>query len=229
MTIASKQAYLANWSALHGDYQPRRGGLVWRYLSLMYAVASPLARLRISPDAVTLGALVMSGAAPLLVLQEPGPVRLVVAGAIIGITGLLDGVDGAVAVLQHRTSLWGSVLDSLADRCTELLYLLTLYLLGAPWQALLVAAVVTFLQEYLRARAGLVGLTDITTVTLSERPMRIALASMTCLGLASLVALDLTWPLATVTAWTWAALGLVSFLQISVAVRSQLRSAGHST
>jgi archaetidylinositol phosphate synthase len=225
MTIASKQAYLANWSQLHGGYQPRRGGLVSRYLSLMYAVASPLARLRISPDSVTLGALAFTGAAPLLVLADPGPARLLAAAALIGITGLLDGVDGAVAVLQRRSSSWGTVLDSLADRCTELLYLLTLWILGAPVPAVLAAGIVTLLQEYVRARAGVAGLTEIATVTVSERPTRIALSAMTCLGLASLAVMGIDWPLALITTWIWAALATVSFVQITVAVRQRLRSA----
>jgi phosphatidylglycerophosphate synthase len=225
MTIASKQAYLANWSHLHGGYQPRRGGVVSGYLSLMYAVAAPLARLRISPDAVTLGALAFTGVAPLLVIAEPGPVRLLAAAVLIGVTGLLDGVDGAVAVLQRRTSSWGAVLDSLADRCTELLYLVTLLLIGAPWQAVLVAGIVTLLQEYVRARAGMAGLTDITTVTVSERPTRIALTAMTCLGLASLSMMNIDVPLALITAWIWAALAVISLAQITVAVRQRLRSA----
>jgi archaetidylinositol phosphate synthase len=225
MTIASKQAYLANWSHLHGGYQPRRGGLVFGYLSLMYAVAAPMARLRISPDAVTLGALAFTGAAPLLVMAEPGPVRLLAAAVLIGTTGLLDGVDGAVAVLQRRTSSWGAVLDSLADRCTELLYLVTLLLVGAPLQVVLIAGVVTLLQEYVRARAGMVGLTEITTVTVSERPTRIALTAMTCLGLASLSVLNIDVPLALITAWIWAALAMISFAQITMAVRQRLKSA----
>jgi phosphatidylglycerophosphate synthase len=223
MTIASKQAYLATWSDLHGGYSPRRGGLVWGYLSVMYAVAAPLARRRVPPDAVTLSALALTCVAPWLV-ANPDPVRLLAAAALIGVTGLLDGVDGAVAVLQERTSAWGSVLDSVADRATEIVYLLTLLVLGAPWPPLVVAGVMTLLQEYVRARAGMAGLTEIAVVTISERPTRIALTAMACAGLAGLSLMNVVWPLAAATAWVWSALAVVSFIQITFAVRLRLGS-----
>lgn len=52
--------------------------------------------------------------------------------AVAVAAGLLDNLDGAVAILAGRTSRWGFVLDSLADRLSDAAYVAALWLLGAP-------------------------------------------------------------------------------------------------
>lgn len=42
------------------------------------------------------------------------------AGFIILLSAVADGVDGAVAVIGQSESRWGYVLDTVADRCSEL-------------------------------------------------------------------------------------------------------------
>ena len=41
------------------------------------------------------------------------------AALLVGASGLLDNLDGAVAVLSGRTSRWGFVLDSGCDRLAD--------------------------------------------------------------------------------------------------------------
>ena len=220
----SRQDYTTAWSALHGGYTPRPGGIVSRYLGLMYVIARPFVRLRVAPNAVTLGALLITVSAPVLLWRFENVVSLLAAAAIIAITGLLDGVDGAVAVMRQKVSAWGAVLDSVADRVSEVIYLATLVILGAPLWLVAVAGTTSLLAEYLRARAGYAGMRDIGVVTVFERPTRIALTAMTCVGLASLRALDSDLNLATITSAVWFALSMVALLQLAAVMRRALAS-----
>jgi phosphatidylglycerophosphate synthase len=215
----SREGYLHSWSALHGGYSPQRRGIVRGYLIVMHVLARPFARAGVSPDAVTIGALLIAGIAPLVAAGDPGVIGLLLIAAVVAGTGLLDGVDGAVAIMRGRVTRWGSVLDSFADRVSELLYLLTLHLLGAPLEVIALGAVLSTLQEYVRARAGMAGMTSIVVVTLFERPTRIALTSLTAVGMATLVVLAPEIPVATMSAWAWVVLAAWSLLHLLVRMR----------
>jgi phosphatidylglycerophosphate synthase len=105
----------------------------------------------------------------------------VLAMVVVIVSGLLDNLDGCVAVLQGRTSRWGYVLDSLADRACDALYLVALWLAGAPVGLCVGAGAAVVLLEYARARATGAGFDDIGLITIGERPTRIV---VTCFGLA---------------------------------------------
>jgi len=150
----------------------------------------------------------------------------VLAGALIGATlaaagvvlsGLLDNVDGAVAVLTGRATAWGQVLDSVADRVGDLVFLGLLLAAGAPLPVCAAAGAVTLLQEYLRARAAASGMTEVGVVTVWERPTRVI---VTAAFLASAAALGSPWP--TLAAWVWVGLGVVGLGQLAVGVRRRL-------
>ena len=83
-----------------------------------------------------------------------------------------DGIDGSLAILTSKFSKWGALLDSTVDRITEVFWLLTLYKIGADIKLLLVIAVFASVQEYLRARAGGLGMSQVGVVTFAERPVR---------------------------------------------------------
>ena len=135
--LADLDGYLAQWSALHG-LQPH--GLVRTWLTLTYTLAGPLARLRVPPNALTLLGLVTAGlAAPLA--RAGGRWALLAAVAIV-LSGLLDNLDGAVAVLTGRVTAWGSLLDSVTDRLSDLAYVVALLVLaGVTGRHVLWAAV----------------------------------------------------------------------------------------
>ena len=213
-----RDAYLAAWSRLHGGYDPAASRLVAGWLHLTYVLARPLGRWRVPPDAVTLAGVAAAAAA--VGLASSGGRWLLVAAAVVALAGLLDGLDGAVAVLAGRTSSWGYVLDSAADRCGDALLLTALWVCGAPGPLCVAAGFLTLLQEYVRARAAAGGMAEIGLVTVWERPTRLAVVGMTLLA-AGLLGGAAGWATAGAAAGTL--LGLAGTGQLTVTVRRRLR------
>jgi CDP-diacylglycerol--glycerol-3-phosphate 3-phosphatidyltransferase len=200
--------YLRRWSALHGGVAPT--GLVGGWLRGVHLLARPLVRLRVPPALITILGGVVAGAAVWVASQGGGwPVA---AALLLGVSGVLDNLDGAVAVMTDRVTGWGGLLDSLVDRISDALLLLALWVVGAPPWACLAAAALAYLQEYARARAVAVGVTDTAVVTVSERPVRVAVAAMFLLGAG----------LYQGAATTWAAAGAVVSLALGVVGCCQL-------
>ncbi len=209
--------YLDRWSVLHGGYDPRRAALVGGWLALTYRLARPLAGAGIRPDLVTLwGVAVAAGA--VLVADLGGRWALLAAVAVV-VTGLLDGLDGCVAVLTGRAGRLGFVLDSLADRVVDGLYLVALWRVGAPAVLCVAAGAGVGLLEYTRVRAGQAGMAEIGVVTVGERPTRVIL---TTLALASAAVSDPA-PVAGAGAAATLAVSLVGLGQLLVVVRRHLR------
>jgi CDP-diacylglycerol--glycerol-3-phosphate 3-phosphatidyltransferase len=171
--IPDRDGYLTAWRALHGNYDPRGNPWVRGWLTLSYRAARPLARLGVAPDVVTLGTVWL--AAGVLVPAAAGGRWPMLAGWLLVLSGLGDGIDGCVAVLTDRATRWGYVLDSTVDRVNEVLYLLAVVAVGAP-PALAAAAGVAFgMLEYVRARAVGAGMDEVGIVTVGERAMRVIL------------------------------------------------------
>ena len=162
--------------------------------------------------------------------------RLGSAGALTLGAGIADSVDGAVAVMQGRTSAFGFVWDSTADRLADLAMIAGPVVLvatqAAPgWGAVAVAAGTAaagllLLLEYVRARAqaGQVAAAW-SLATPGERPTRVIVLGLTGLavGAAQLggdgtaqAALDLGYPLALAVLAVLEAAGCI---QLLVAVR----------
>ena len=178
--------YLARWAPLHGDYAPARSSLAGRWLSLAYRLARPLAARGVSPGVLTAwGVLVSAAVAVVAALGGRWPLFAV---PIVVLAGLLDNLDGAVAVLSGRTTRWGFVLDSLADRLSDAAYLLALWFLGAPGPVCVAGGSLMMLQEYARARAGNAGMGEVGVVTVWERPTRVILTAFLLLGCGVLAA-----------------------------------------
>jgi CDP-diacylglycerol--glycerol-3-phosphate 3-phosphatidyltransferase len=215
--------YLRLWSDGHGGYDPRGNPFVHGWLRLTYRAAYPVAAWRVPPDAVTVVGVLVSALVPVLAVAGAGWPLLAV--PVIVASGVADGVDGAVAVLTGRATRFGSVLDGVADRVGEALYVLALWLLGAPGWLCAVAAALAMLQEYARARAGAVGLTEIGVVTVWERATRIVVTAFTLgfAGLAGLLAPAWTAPVATVGTVAWAVLGTLGLAHFLVVARRLLR------
>jgi phosphatidylglycerophosphate synthase len=214
--LTSLEEYLDGWQALHGDYDPRGNPLVRRWLSLSYAVARPLAVARVSPDLVTLLAVLLAAAA--LGPAAAGGWWLLLVAAMVVLSGLLDNVDGAVAVLTGRATPWGAVLDAVVDRIADLLFLAALLLAGAPVVACALGGALMFLLEYLRARAAAAGLTDVGVVTVWERPTRVI---VTAAFLVAGAVVGDPWP--ALGAWAWVGFGAIGLVQLAVTVRRRLR------
>ena len=211
-----REAYFAGWAALHGGYDPRSNALVRIWLSWTYALAKPLAATRVPPDLVTVLGLLVSGVAAALAAGGEDW-WLLAAGLVVVAAALFDNLDGAVAVLNDRATPWGAVLDSVVDRCSDLLFLAALWLAGAePWVCVAGGALM-LLQEYVRARAGASGMSEVGVVTVWERPTRVI---VTAAFLGSAALFGDPWP--TLGAAAWLALGVVGLVQLLVVVRHRL-------
>ena len=217
--VLSRSAYLDRWQSLHGDYDPRGSRWAVGWLTCVHAVAAPVARLGVSPDALTLIGLLITGVAVWLV--SLGGRALILASLVVLIAALVDSLDGAVAVLTSRVSVFGAFLDSVVDRGSDVLLLVALYLAGAPARVCVAAGVVMFLLEYARARATALGLEDIGVVTVGERPTRLVVVIMFLLAAGIYPTQAATW--ATAGAALSCALATVGFVQLVVVVHRRLR------
>nr|WP_243851471.1 CDP-alcohol phosphatidyltransferase family protein [Modestobacter marinus] len=186
----SRDEYLVAWSRWHGGTDPAESRLVRGWLSLAYALAVPLARL--SPLVATaLGLLVaLAAIAP----AAAGGAWLIAAGVLIGLSGLLDSLDGALAIAGGRASRRGFVLDSAVDRLTEVGYALAFWVAGAPGLLAAAFGALCWLPDYLRARAGQAGVHETGAVSVWERPSRVAMAALGLggAGVVSLIDVDVT-------------------------------------
>jgi CDP-diacylglycerol--glycerol-3-phosphate 3-phosphatidyltransferase len=217
--LPDRDAYLTRWSALHGGYDPRGSRLVRTWLGWTYAVARPLARTGVAPDLLTLlGGMAAAGVVALAAL---GGRWAAAAAAVVVLSGFTDNVDGAVAVLTDRATRWGYVLDSLADRVADALYLVALWVLGAPAAVCVLGGALMGLQEYARARAGAAGLDEVAVVTVWERPTRVIVTALFLLGAGLHVDSAATWVAAGAAAW--AGFGVVGLTQLLVVLRRRLR------
>lgn len=184
--VPDRDGYLDRWAALHHGYDPRVN--VWAHglLTVSFVVARPLARRGVAPDVVTLWGVWL--AAAVYVAAQAGGRWPLLAAVLVVVSGFGDTIDGAVAAMSGRASRWGVVLDSLADRVSDLAYLLAVWAVGAP-AGLAVACGVAFgLLEYVRARAGVAGMDEIGVVTVGERPVRVICCAGALLGAGALVA-----------------------------------------
>ncbi len=216
--VPSRAEYLARWSELHGGYEPASSRLTGGWLALVYVLAAPLARRRVPPDAVTMLGALAAGA--VVWLGALGGRWVLAAAAVVVLSGLLDNLDGAVAVLTDRATRWGYVLDSVVDRVCDALYLVALWVVGAPPWVCVLAGALTGLQEYARARAGAAGMSEVGVVTVSERPTRVIVTAMFLLGAGLSPPSAAQW--ATWGAYAWLALGVVGLVQLLATIRRTL-------
>jgi phosphatidylglycerophosphate synthase len=215
--LPDRAEYRRRWAELHGDAST--SGMVGAWLDLMRALAPAAVRLRLVPDALSgLGVLVSVSALPLV---AAGGRWVLAAAALVALGGVLDGLDGAVAVLTDRATRWGFVLDSVCDRVCDTAYVVALWLLGAPGWACWTAGGLALLHEYVRARAAAGGMAGIGVVTVSERPTRVIVTAACLLGAGLFPGTAAAW--ANVGAAAWVALGATGLAQLLVVVRRRLR------
>ena len=177
------EQHVLRWEELHGV---PASALVRRWLRLVLLLSRPLAvpawSVTLAGVAVTLAALVLPlWAAALCVL----------------LAGLLDGVDGCVAVLRGTASDAGRRLDHAADRLGEVVFAALLWRAGAPvWLALLALVLMLGVEAVRRG----------PVVTVAERPVRVLFTA----------AALLVWPLV----WAWGLVGLSAFAVGALVLRS---------
>ncbi|SDS01145.1 CDP-diacylglycerol--glycerol-3-phosphate 3-phosphatidyltransferase [Nocardioides scoriae] len=167
------------WAGLHEGVDPRGSVWVAGWVRLVHRCARPLAGRGVRPDTVTLVGVLVAGTAPVLATLPAGWPLLAVVAVLAA--AVLDGVDGALAARTGRATAWGRVLDPLADRCSDVLLLLVLLVLGAPWWLVGLVVVATLLLESVRAHAQVAGLHGPGAITVWERPARVIVAVLAVL------------------------------------------------
>ena len=204
--MTKNEFYLA-WSKLHGD--AKIVGIVKGWLSISFPTSKALARIRITPNALTILGLVFG---VLLYMKA----NAIWAPLILVISLICDGVDGSLAIITGKSSKWGALLDSVVDRLTEVFWILALYSLGVDSKILIAVLILASAQEYLRARAGGVGLTQVGVVTLAERPARASFVFV------ALVAFNLNLEILNQITFVWLILQAFSFLTVAKFVAAKL-------
>ena len=216
--VAGLDGFVQRWSQVHGGYDPSHSVWVRGWLAGVYRLARPLARLGVNPNVLTAWTAWLAMAV-LLAAAAGGRWRML-AGWLLVVSGLFDSLDGAVAVLTHRTSRWGYVLDSMVDRLNEIIFVAAVVVVGAPPALGVACGAMVVLLEYLRARGSNAGGGDIGTITVGERPNRVALCAV---GIHfSGVFLDSAPAIATASLGLLTILSLAGLAQLLVAVRRQL-------
>lgn len=199
--------FFARWSSLHGGAPIT--GVVKGWLSISFRCAQLFTRIRLTPNALTFGGIVFSAAAwPLARTWWALPLVMFALCA--------DGLDGSLAIYRGVDSIRGALIDSFADRISEAFFFLVFYRISPTTAtALFLAWILSFTQEYIRARAGGLGNKSTGVVTISERPVRVIFL------LVALMSFHVNQTLPEVSAYIWLAIQVIAISQL---VRFQRQS-----
>ena len=205
--MLSKDEFKAKWSSLHRDAETT--GIVGAWLNISYRFGLICTLLRISPNVLTVLGLI-GAVATALTAQTAWAILFLVFSLFC------DGIDGSVAIFQHRESKFGATLDSVVDRISEALWFYALYAIGVPaWIPITVWCVAAF-QEYARAKLISLGVSDIGFITPAERPVRASFLFIV------LILNQLSMPGATQLSIAFLVLQIYSFVSVVRFSRSQL-------
>ena len=206
----------ADWVELHGGAALPWPARLWVRGVQRLARARPVAA--VPPDVLTLAGVLAAAGAVAAAAAGSGWAPLAALFALL--TGLLDGLDGAVALGTGRARPLGAVLDAVADRIGDLAFAAVLALLGAPPAWCAAAAALVLLHEYVRARAQAEGMRGPGAVTVAERPTRIVLVvvAAAATGLWPAGTPWTGWGWATVCAVGWVVVGAIGLVQLGASV-----------
>jgi CDP-diacylglycerol--glycerol-3-phosphate 3-phosphatidyltransferase len=136
-----------------------------------------ISRLKLTPDMMTSTGIILNLVAAVVI----GFGCLLAGGIIFLLAGLFDLLDGALARYMEKTTRFGALLDSTADRITEgAIFLSLIFVTGVSvwpfnvtWELVLIflALIGSYLTSYIRARAE--GLNIDCTVGLFTRVERV--------------------------------------------------------
>ena len=206
--VMNRSDFFQQWSSLHGN--AKITGVVRAWLTVSYKTCRILLKLRLTPNSLTLLSLIFA-ALYLNYISSDWAIAFLVLSLIA------DGLDGTLAIISHRITRFGAALDSIVDRVVEALWVIGLYQLGAPLIWVLIAWVASFTQEYLRARAGGLGVRDIGVVTISERPIRASMIFIVLVGRSFYI------QIAESVSIIWAAIQVISAFTVLRFLRPLLR------
>lgn len=206
----TREEFCNEWSKLHGGAAVT--GVVRGWLNISYLISRPLARL--SPNLVTLAAF----APAILYLYF---IHTPLAFIFLALSLLFDGIDGTIAILGGRITKFGGALDAVVDRVIEALWAIGLVQLGAPFALVIAAWLLSYLQEYARARGMGLGVSDVGVVTIAERPVRATIIFIALVAISlGLVSQKIG---ATAAASIWCGMQAIALFTVLRFLRSHLR------
>jgi len=136
------------------------------FKGLVWWIARPLARAGARPNTISYVSLLLALLAA-LILNITG--SSIVFGVLVFLSGVFDGVDGAVARERNLSSDIGAFTDSVVDKVSEVLILSSIAIefsgmsflsLRVEWWVL-IAITGWLLTSYTRSRASSLGVTDL--------------------------------------------------------------------
>jgi len=203
-----KDEFFSIWRRLHGD--ANISGIVKGWLSISYVIVKPLSKARFNPNILTIlglffGVLLYANAETFW------------APALLVLSLICDGIDGSLAIVTNKSTKWGAILDSTVDRLTEIFWVLALYKIGADLKLLIVVLLTASVQEYIRARAAGLGVSEVGIVTFAERPVRASFVFIV------LISLQFNFTIYNQIIICWLALQLISLFMLSRVTYSKLR------
>jgi len=203
-----KDEFFSIWGRLHGD--ANISGIVKGWLSISYVVVKPLSKARVTPNILTMFGLLFG-----VLLYANAETFW--APALLVLSLICDGIDGSLAIITNKSTKWGAILDSTVDRLTEIFWVLALYKVGADLNLLIIVLLAASVQEYMRARAAGLGVSEVGIVTFAERPVRASFVFIV------FISLQFNFRIYNQIMICWFALQLISLFMISRFTYSKLR------
>lgn len=204
----TKNEFFLTWRKLHGD--ANISGIVKAWLSISYLLVKPLTKVRVTPNVLTILGLLFG---VLLYVNA----ETFWAPALLVLSLICDGIDGSLAIVTNKSTKWGAILDSTVDRLTEIFWVLALYKVGADIKLLIIVFLAASVQEYMRARAGGLGVAEVGIVTFAERPVRASFVFIV------FIALQLNFTIYNQIIICWLVLQLISLFMLTRFTYSKLR------
>jgi archaetidylinositol phosphate synthase len=203
-----KDEFFSIWGRLHGDAEI--SGIIKGWLNISYLIVKPLAKVRITPNVLTILGLLFG------VLLYANA-KTFWAPALLVLSLICDGIDGSLAIVTNKSTKWGAILDSTVDRLTEIFWVLALYKVGADLNLLIIVLLAASVQEYMRARAAGLGVSEVGIVTFAERPVRASFVFIV------FISLQFNFTIYNQVIICWLALQLISLFMLSRFTYSKLR------
>jgi phosphatidylglycerophosphate synthase len=203
-----KDEFFSIWGRLHGDAEI--SGIIKGWLNISYLIVKPLAKVRITPNVLTILGLLFG------VLLYANA-KTFWAPALLVLSLICDGIDGSLAIVTNKSTKWGAILDATVDRLTEIFWVLALYKVGADLNLLIIVLLAASVQEYMRARAAGLGVSEVGIVTFAERPVRASFVFIV------FISLQFNFTIYNQIIICWLALQLISLFMLSRFTYSKLR------
>ena len=203
-----KDEFFSIWRRLHGD--ANISGIVKGWLSISYVVVKPLSKARVTPNILTIFGLLFG-----VLLYANAETFW--APALLVLSLICDGIDGSLAIVTNKSTKWGAILDSTVDRLTEIFWVLALYKIGADLKLLIIVLLSASVQEYVRARAAGLGVSEVGIVTFAERPVRASFVFIV------FISLQFNFTIYNQIIVCWLSLQLISLFMLSRFTYSKLR------